>query len=167
VSDLRVIPSIEQLRQRPAIRALEAQYGPAAAVDALRAGTDAVRTAIAAAGQPVDAQAVTSRIEAAAADHLARAFRSSLRRVINATGVVLHTNLGRAPLPAVAIERIGEISTGYSTLEYDLAEGGRGRRPPGRIPAWNIPWRPRRSARSRRWEAVRVRGWCAAPRQWR
>jgi L-seryl-tRNA(Ser) seleniumtransferase len=128
VSDLRVIPSIEQLRQRPAIRALEAQYGPAATVDALRAGTESVRTAIAAAGQPVDAQAVTSRIEAAAADHLGRAFRSSLRRVINATGVVLHTNLGRAPLPAGAIERIGEVATGYSTLEYDLAAGGRGRR---------------------------------------
>ena len=128
MSDLRAIPSIEQLRQRPAIRALEAQYGSAAAVDALRAGTDAVRTAIAAEGQPVDAQAVTSRIEAAAADHLERAFRSSLRRVINATGVVLHTNLGRAPLPAGAIERIGEVATGYSTLEYDLAAGGRGRR---------------------------------------
>ncbi len=59
VSDLRAIPSIEQLRQRPAIRALEAQYGAAAAVDALRAGTDAIRKAIAAGGSRVDAQAVT------------------------------------------------------------------------------------------------------------
>ena len=128
MSDLRAIPSIEQLRQRPAIRALEAQYGAAAAVDALRAGTDLVRQAIVAAQPHIDPQAVTSRIEAAAADHLERIFRSSLRRVINATGVVLHTNLGRAPLAAAAAGRIGEVATGYSTLEYDLAEGSRGRR---------------------------------------
>jgi L-seryl-tRNA(Ser) seleniumtransferase len=128
VSDLRAIPSIEQLRQRPAIRALEAQYGAAAAVDALRAGTAVVREAIAAAAQDPDPQTLTSRIEAAAAEHLERTFQSSLRRVINATGVVLHTNLGRAPLAAAAIHRIGEIATGYSTLEYDLGAGRRGRR---------------------------------------
>ena len=128
MSDLRAIPSIEQLRQRPAIRALEAQYGAAAAVDALRAGTDAIRQALAGGGQPIDAQVVTSRIEAAAADHLQRVFRSSLRHVINATGVVLHTNLGRAPLAAAAIERVGEVASGYSSLEYDLAAGNRGRR---------------------------------------
>jgi L-seryl-tRNA(Ser) seleniumtransferase len=128
VADLRAIPSIEQLRQRPAIRALEAQYGAAAAVDALRAGTDAIRQALAAGGRPIDPQAVGSRIEAAAADHLQRLFQSSLRRVINATGVVLHTNLGRAPLAAAALERVGEAAAGYSSLEYDLAAGSRGRR---------------------------------------
>ena len=128
MSDLRAIPSIEQLRQRPAIRALEAQYGAAAAVDALRAGTDAIRQALAADRQTLDAQAVTSRIEAAAADHLQRVFRSSLRRVINATGVVLHTNLGRAPLAAAALERLGDVAAGYASLEYDLAAGSRGRR---------------------------------------
>ena len=128
MSDLRAIPSIEQLRQRPAIRALEAQYGAAATVDALRAGTDAIRQALATGAQALDPQLVTSRIEAAAADHLERVFRSSLRRVINATGVVLHTNLGRAPLAVGAIERVGEVASGYSSLEYDVAAGGRGRR---------------------------------------
>ena len=127
MSDLRAIPSIEQLRQRPAIRALEAQYGAAAAVDALRAGTDAVRKAVAS-GQPADAQSITSQIEQAAADHLDRVFRSSLRRVINASGVILHTNLGRAPLAPAAIDRIRQVAAGYSSLEYDLAAGGRGRR---------------------------------------
>ena len=126
--DLRVIPSIEQLRQRPAIRALEAQYGAAAAVDALRAGTDVVRKAMAAGGPAADADAVATRIEQAAADHIDRVFRSSLRRVINATGVVLHTNLGRAPLAAAALDRISEVAAGYSSLEYDLAAGRRGRR---------------------------------------
>jgi L-seryl-tRNA(Ser) seleniumtransferase len=128
VPDLRVIPSIEQLRQRPAIRALEAQYGAAAAVDALRAGTDVVRKSMAATGQPADAHDVASRIEQAAADHIGRVFRSSLRRVINATGVVLHTNLGRAPLAAGAIDRIREVAAGYASLEYDLDAGSRGRR---------------------------------------
>ena len=52
----------------------------------------------------------------------------SLRPVLNATGVIIHTNLGRAPLAEVAIERVGEVAAGYSTLEYDLAAGGRGSR---------------------------------------
>ena len=72
--------------------------------------------------------ALIARIETAAAEHLEHAFQSSLRPVINGTGVVLHTNLGRAPLAASAIDRIGEVSRGYSTLEYDLAAGRRGRR---------------------------------------
>ena len=55
-------------------------------------------------------------------------FRSRLRSVINATGVILHTNLGRAPLAAAALERIAEIGAGYASLEYDLARGARGRR---------------------------------------
>src|SRR5262249_26773808 len=52
----------------------------------------------------------------------------SLRRVINGTGVVLHTNLGRAPLPGAAIEHLREVSTHYSNLEFNLAEGRRGKR---------------------------------------
>ena len=52
----------------------------------------------------------------------------SLRPVINASGVIIHTNLGRAPLADVAIKRVGEVAAGYSTLEYDLVAGGRGSR---------------------------------------
>src|SRR5262249_55252508 len=52
----------------------------------------------------------------------------SLRRVINASGVVLHTNLGRAPLPGSAIDHIREVSTGYSNLEFALEDGSRGKR---------------------------------------
>jgi L-seryl-tRNA(Ser) seleniumtransferase len=54
--------------------------------------------------------------------------RPSLRRVVNATGVVLHTNLGRAPLPDAAIAHIREVSVGYSNLEFDLDSGRRGKR---------------------------------------
>ncbi len=63
-----------------------------------------------------------------AAAHLEHAFRPSLQPVINATGVVVHTNLGRAPLAEAAIARVAEVARGYATLEYDVARGARGRR---------------------------------------
>jgi L-seryl-tRNA(Ser) seleniumtransferase len=65
------------------------------------------------------------------ADALARVAageRPSLRRVLNATGVIVHTNLGRAPLPPAALDAIAEAAAGYSTLEYDTGTGARGSR---------------------------------------
>ena len=59
---------------------------------------------------------------------LGAARRPSLRRVLNATGVIVHTNLGRAPLAGAALERVHEVGASYSTLEYDLAAGERGSR---------------------------------------
>src|SRR5437868_10407838 len=59
---------------------------------------------------------------------LAAARGARLRRAINATGVIIHTNLGRAPLAREALERVGTVAGGYSNLEYDLREGGRGSR---------------------------------------
>ncbi|MBA2332608.1 MAG: hypothetical protein H0V94_07470 [Actinobacteria bacterium] len=59
---------------------------------------------------------------------LAAERRPRLRRVLNATGVLLHTNLGRAPLPQAALERVLEVGGGYSNLEYDLTAGSRGSR---------------------------------------
>jgi len=59
---------------------------------------------------------------------LALKARRSLRRVINATGIVVHTNLGRSPLAETAIEAVAEVARGYSTLEYDLPSGQRGSR---------------------------------------
>jgi L-seryl-tRNA(Ser) seleniumtransferase len=61
-------------------------------------------------------------------DRLARAHRPRLRRVLNATGVLVHTNLGRAPLAEEALARVAEVGGGYSTLEYDLERGERGSR---------------------------------------
>jgi L-seryl-tRNA(Ser) seleniumtransferase len=128
-TDFRSIPSIEELRQRTAARALEAEFGHEATVDALRSGAAAARAALKA-GDPAlsDADAVAARIEAHAALALRTRFRPSLVPVINATGVVLHTNLGRAPLADAAVARVSEIARGYSTLEYDIGIGGRGRR---------------------------------------
>jgi L-seryl-tRNA(Ser) seleniumtransferase len=129
MSDFRLIPSIEQLRQRPVIRALEARFGADAAVTALRAAATAVRGAIAGGDAALSTEpAVIARMEADAERRLGDLFRPSLVPVINATGVIIHTNLGRAPLSRSAIERVVEIAHGYSSLEYDLSRGGRGTR---------------------------------------
>ena len=134
MADLRTIPSIERLRQRPAVRLLEARFGAEPTVDALRAAAAAARAAMgrgkeAALEAAVETdEDVAARLETDAAARLGEAFRPSLQPVINATGVILHTNLGRAPLAAAAIARVAEVARGYASLEYDLAEGARGRR---------------------------------------
>jgi L-seryl-tRNA(Ser) seleniumtransferase len=123
---MRNIPSIEQLRQRPAMHALEERYGRAAVVDALRAEADAVRQRARERDGAVDD--AIGAIERGVPARLALTDGASLRRVINATGVIIHTNLGRAPLAAAASARVTELAAGYSNLEYDLAQGQRGRR---------------------------------------
>jgi L-seryl-tRNA(Ser) seleniumtransferase len=123
---MRAIPSIEQLRQRPDVRALEERFGRAAVIDALREEAAALRrTAASGAHVPDD---VPEAIARAVPARLAAAARRSLRPVINATGVIVHTNLGRAPLSAAAVANVTAIASGYSNLEYDLDQGARGKR---------------------------------------
>jgi L-seryl-tRNA(Ser) seleniumtransferase len=122
---MRTIPSIEQLRQRPTLQALEAQFGRSALLDALRAAAAELRARMAAGeSAPED---VAAMLEAEVPARLASLTAPSLRAVINATGVILHTNLGRAPLARAAIERVSALA-GYTNLEYDLDKGARGRR---------------------------------------
>jgi L-seryl-tRNA(Ser) seleniumtransferase len=95
-------------------------------VDALRRTLDRLRAELGAGGRsavpgPAEIAEVTSQ-------ELRAGERRSLRRVINATGVPLHTNLGRAPLSAAARAALDEVVRGYSNLEYDLARGARGSR---------------------------------------
>src|SRR5262245_44259784 len=122
---MRSIPSIEQLRQRPALLALESTYGRSAIVEALRAEAAAVRQRAEEAPSNDD---VVITIERRTIQRLASATAPSLRRVINATGVIIHTNLGRAPLARVAAERVAALAAGYTNLEYDLGAGSRGKR---------------------------------------
>ena len=75
-----------------------------------------------------DAKALVKEIRERVKARLAREAKVGPRRVINATGVIVHTNLGRAPLAAEAIEHVVEVARGYSTLEYDLERGERGSR---------------------------------------
>ncbi|MBN2303155.1 MAG: L-seryl-tRNA(Sec) selenium transferase, partial [Anaerolineae bacterium] len=103
---------------------LQDRYGRVLAADALRRVVEAARLA-ALDDQPVPA--VHDLVEQAAA-LLARESRSTLRPVINATGVIIHTNLGRAPLSDDALLAMKAIGGGYSTLEYDLEPGLRGKR---------------------------------------
>ncbi len=128
VPDFRLIPGIETLRQRDGVRALEAAFGAEATVQALRAQAGRLRETIAAGRGPDNAEQAAGVIETAAEAALAAGARGSLRPVINATGVVIHTNLGRAPIAAAAIKRVAAIAAGYSNLEYDLAQGTRGSR---------------------------------------
>ena len=127
MADFRAIPSIEQLRQRADSRALEARFGREALAAALRDGAATLRAALAS-GQTADSGAVAEAIVAAAEARLAATTRGSLRAVINATGVVVHTNLGRAPLSRRALDRVATVGGGYATLEYDLPTGARGSR---------------------------------------
>ncbi len=123
MSDLRrALPSVGALLDTVEVRALLAVTPRGLVVNAVR---DVVARARAVDGPtPADADAWTRAV----AEQVAVARRPSLRRVINATGVVLHTNLGRAPLPRAALEAMTMVSAGYSNVEYDLAIGGRGSR---------------------------------------
>src|SRR4051812_36020175 len=110
-----------ELRDLPSVDELTRQSDDPLAVEAARAVLAHARAEIRAGVDPGD---LGERMTA----ELAAARRPSLRRVLNATGVIVHTNLGRAPLPAAALERAVAVGKGYSNLEYDLAEGVRGSR---------------------------------------
>ena len=118
----RALPSVDQALQQPALQALVGVHGRPAVVAALREALDETRRA------PTPDALSPDALAAAVAARLERAQRPSLVRVINATGVVVHTNLGRAPLSAEAAARVAEIASGYSNLEYDLERGARGDR---------------------------------------
>ena len=124
----RDIPSIDLLRKRAGVQALELRFGSEATKVALREAADVTRHGLRDGDRSSGAADLAAAIEAGAAARLAARFQGSLRRVINATGVVVHTNLGRAPLSPAAIARIADTAGGYTNLEYDLAEGTRGSR---------------------------------------
>jgi L-seryl-tRNA(Ser) seleniumtransferase len=117
---LRALPSVEQLAAR-----LD-DVPHAIAVSAARAAIAAGRGAIAAAEGAVAPE--TAELERDARERAAAAMRPSLRPVVNASGVIVHTNLGRAPLAPAAIEAVAGVAAGYSNLEYDLEAGRRGTR---------------------------------------
>jgi L-seryl-tRNA(Ser) seleniumtransferase len=110
-----------ELRDLPSVDELARTSKDPLAVDAARAVIARARDEIRGGGDPGD-------LAARLADELRRVRRPVLRRVVNATGVIVHTNLGRAPLPTAALERVADAAAGYSNLEYDLAEGTRGSR---------------------------------------
>jgi L-seryl-tRNA(Ser) seleniumtransferase len=110
-----------KLRDLPSVDELARSVEDPLAVDAARRVLDRAREEIRAGAEPGD---LAERLR----EELGAARRPQLRRVLNATGVIVHTNLGRAPLPTAALERVTEVARGYSNLEYDLADGARGSR---------------------------------------
>jgi len=125
----RAIPSVDELLRDPSLAALVAEEGQPAVADACRAVLQRLRREIAAGHLDQEKLALAlSGIESAIRSQLRRALDYSLKPVINATGVILHTNLGRAPLPASALDHIRETAGAYSNLEFDLSTGDRGKR---------------------------------------
>jgi L-seryl-tRNA(Ser) seleniumtransferase len=123
----RLLPSVEQVLQRPEVRALEARHGRALVVRELRALVEDARER-AGAGDRGGVEAVAAELPARLAARLDQAKSASLVPVINATGVIVHTNLGRSRLPTEAAAQVARIATSYSNLEFDLAGGDRGQR---------------------------------------
>jgi len=115
----RDLPSVDRLLNDPAVEALLATTPRGTIVGAARRVLQAARRRRT--SRPINwASAISEEVR--------RAGERTLRPVINATGVVLHTNLGRAPLARAAVEAIVAVASGYSTLEFDLSTGARGRR---------------------------------------
>lgn len=122
---LRSLPAVDEVLRQPGVVQLFAEGVPRWAVtEAVRAEIEERRQSILTGSKepppPIDATVLSSRCRAL--------LRPALNPVINATGVVIHTNLGRSPLPRAAIERIAENARDYSNLEYRLGEGRRGSR---------------------------------------
>ncbi len=120
---LRALPPVDALLN--AAGPLIAAYGRAATTDAVRATLDATRQRIRSGeAASTDSGSLLQAVRA----HLERQFTPTLRPVINATGVIIHTNLGRAPLSAAAQAATSAVAVAYSTLEFDLDDGKRGSR---------------------------------------
>ncbi len=127
---LRQLPSVDELLQEPSIREMVQTLPRWAVVEAIREVLEHWRRMLTT-GQSESAPADLPSRAALVVEVKQIALRlngPALRRLINATGVVIHTNLGRAPLAEVGIERIVEVARGYSNLEYDLERGDRGSR---------------------------------------
>lgn len=129
MSSLRYLPSKDTLLRSEAIQQAISRLGRAAVSFELDALLDELRNELSRPGtNSMNREAITRLLEERLNQKFAARSREQMRRVINATGVVLHTNLGRAPLASEAIERVVEVASAYSNLEYDLITGERGKR---------------------------------------
>jgi L-seryl-tRNA(Ser) seleniumtransferase len=117
----RDLPSVNALLESAGVRSLLEQHPRRVVLDAVRSAVDAARN-------QGSAQKTEQQWVASIASVVRSLSQPSLRRVINATGVVLHTNLGRAPLAGSAVQAMAHIAAGFSNLEYDIETGERGSR---------------------------------------
>ncbi|HMC32703.1 MAG TPA: L-seryl-tRNA(Sec) selenium transferase [Candidatus Angelobacter sp.] len=130
-SDLyRLLPSVDELLKSAEMAALLAREGQPTVTESVRAVLANVREEISSGtlGTREAVELAVAHLPAAVTRHLQSSLQFSLKPVINATGVILHTNLGRAPLAEAAIKRISEVASRYSNLEFDITAGERGKR---------------------------------------
>jgi L-seryl-tRNA(Ser) seleniumtransferase len=129
---LRALPSVDELLGRPRIAVLVQKSGRKLVTSAIRTVLSDARKQISTRAWGADGGTVDAKnddeLESLVVSEVENILAPSLRRVINATGVVLHTNLGRAPLARQAVARIVATAPLYNNLEYDLARGERGKR---------------------------------------
>ena len=126
---LSKLPSVDTLLRAPSLAALLADHGLAAATDAVRIVLSRLRDEVS--DGRMDEKSLDlalGGLPAAVERQLRQSLSYSLLPIVNATGVILHTNLGRAPLGAAALDHIRDAAGGYSNLEFDLASGERGKR---------------------------------------
>src|SRR6266852_8665189 len=125
---LRQLPSVDELLLRPRVATLGDKVERGFLVDAVRGVLTQLRREIVSGETLEESHRGTEAIELRVVRSVEEALAPSLRGVINASGVILHTNLGRAPLPAAILEELRQTATQYSNLEYDVAAGARGKR---------------------------------------
>jgi L-seryl-tRNA(Ser) seleniumtransferase len=125
---LRQVPSVDELLLRPHMAALVKRIDRSFLVEIIREALASTRRSIASGDSSGEKSLPPEALEQKILETVDQEFAPSLRPVINASGVILHTNLGRAPLSGLVIEEFRRAATHYSNLEYDLAEGVRGKR---------------------------------------
>src|SRR5438445_2367725 len=126
---LRSIPQVSQILEEPALAEAIARHGRPLALALVREALEAIRSGVRSGGLgPPELAGRLARLPAWIQEEARARTASTLRPVINATGVLLHTNPGRAILSEAAVRRVLEVARAYTTLEYDLARGRRGPR---------------------------------------
>jgi L-seryl-tRNA(Ser) seleniumtransferase len=125
---LRQIPSVDELLLQPRLAALSKRVDRNLVLEVARAVLADLRARIAGDSNWTAIHVAADDVEALIAAQVERILSRSLQTVINATGVILHTNLGRAPLPEGVVDEFRQTATKYSNLEYDLEAGARGKR---------------------------------------
>lgn len=124
----RSIPKVDIILEFETIKSCIEKYGREIVIDAIRVEMDELRKFIGQTDSEDEAKRAIDNVVASIVKRVEKSLMPNMRKVINATGTILHTNLGRAPISEKHIKHIAEIATGYSNLEYNLEAGKRGER---------------------------------------
>ncbi|MFW5671612.1 MAG: L-seryl-tRNA(Sec) selenium transferase, partial [Acetivibrio ethanolgignens] len=124
----RSIPKVDVLLEEATMKEAIQLFGRELVIEATHMEMDELRRLIGDCEDEGEVRGLITNLAASITERIEKMLQPNMRRVINATGTILHTNLGRAPISQEHMKHIGEIATGYSNLEYNLREGHRGER---------------------------------------